>query len=81
MLVSIRHCLVCGESLYFRVPLDYRTCSCGATKLSKDWDWNDHYAEVGIAVIDATVDDLYSDWGNGSNKYGVIKDDGMEKLD
>ena len=74
-------CLMCGDTVISRSPHDYHTCSCGNAFM--DGGQEGYYRAGGVffdeikgtkTYLDTTLKDLYDDWNNREDKYGIIKD-------
>ena len=74
------HCLSCNDAVYSRAEHDFRECSCGSVNAGggRTYFKYDHCpgAEFEIVefIVSASLDDLYDDWNNMIDDYGIIKD-------
>lgn len=82
MKVTAIKCPNCNDVIYSRTRHDMRWCSCGKvaidggreyTKLLYPPEYND--LETITIEVDATNDQLYNDWNNETDNYGIIMDD------
>tara|TARA_R110000824_G_scaffold1643_4_gene8139 strand:+ start:9316 stop:9561 length:246 start_codon:yes stop_codon:yes gene_type:complete len=72
------HCLGCGDKIYSRAPHDFRHCSCGQVYV----DGGRSYFKYGAnpeaefktteVDIDVPLSELYEDWNEMSDNYGII---------
>ena len=71
-------CSKCGDIIYSRDRHDYHRCSCGEISIDGGFD----YARIGYVsempkrmhkFVNATKDQLWADWNNRKDKFGVIK--------
>jgi hypothetical protein len=72
------HCLSCDDKIYSRAPSDFRHCSCGQIFV----DGGRAHFKYGSAPnaefdiievnIDVPLNELYEDWNQMSDNYGVI---------
>lgn len=79
MLISCIECPTCRDKVFSRARHDCRSCSCGEVYI--DGGLEGYYQRVGFKEIppnrvDVEVDtykaDLYFDWCDDENKFGVI---------
>jgi hypothetical protein len=87
--VSAIQCPKCKDIIYSRAVHDYHGCSCPKGKHGESTgvtiDGGFDYVHVGWAndiktspevisiEVDATIQDLYNDWNNRADKFGLIK--------
>jgi len=78
-IVSAYICPVCKNIIYSRAKHDFRWCSCKEIAVDGGFDYhkvsymNKPPKSVTIS-IDATKEELYEDWNNRTDKFGIIKD-------
>jgi len=80
MIVQGIECLKCGTQIFSRARHDLRFCSCGNSVIDGGFDYKkvsvldnpNTIREIEIEV-NATEVDLYRDWAEGIDKYGLIK--------
>jgi hypothetical protein len=72
------HCLSCDDKIYSRAPHDFRHCSCGQIFVDGGREYfkyggnpNAEFKLIEIS-IDVPLDELYEDWNQMSDNYGVI---------
>jgi hypothetical protein len=73
------HCKSCNEVLYSRAQHDFRECSCGYVNVNG----GQHYFKYGHAPgaefsvteidVDVSLSDLYDDWNDMADNYGVVQ--------
>ena len=74
------HCLSCNDAVYSRVEHDFRECSCGCVNADGGRTYFKYGAYPGadFEIIEIEVatplDELYDDWNNMADNYGIIKD-------
>jgi len=78
MKISAIQCDKCGDIIYSRARHDMRWCNCGDIAIDGGFD----YAKVSYRAsspkrveieVDATKAELYSDWNNRIDNFGLIK--------
>lgn len=78
MKILARQCPTCNDIVYSRARHDFRPCSCGEIAVDGGFD----YYKVCFKTISpspveievsATKTELYDDWNNQVDKYGLIK--------
>jgi len=78
MIINGIKCLSCGDVVYSRARHDMRGCSCGDVAIDGGFD----YKKVSYRKscpesiqldVDVTKDELYHDWNNNVNNFGLIK--------
>jgi hypothetical protein len=74
-------CPNCKDIIYSRARHDFRDCSCGDCAIDGGFDYNRILAKnptelkrINKFIMGVTRKDLYDDWNNRENKYGVIKE-------
>lgn len=82
MLIQGIVCPLCKCTLYSRARHDFRQCSCKAIAIDGGLDyrrmtWNPNLVNPsdiqGVALnIDVTKEQLYHDWNEGLDLYGLI---------
>jgi len=79
MKINAIKCDQCGDIVFSRARHDMRGCSCGEVAIDGGFDYNkicfrtSSPQRVEIEV-NATKKELYDDWNNNKEKYGLIKD-------
>lgn len=78
MKILARKCPSCNDIVYSRARHDMRGCSCGEIAVDGGFDYTKVSFKKGIPStveieVDATQAQLYSDWNNNINDYGLIK--------
>ena len=75
--VTCIKCPKCKDVIYSRTHYDCRSCSCGEVAIDGGFDYTRilgyYEGEPFNLEIDVTEQELYDDWNNRINKYGVIK--------
>lgn len=76
--VSCIECPKCGDLIYSRAHHDYHSCSCGDIAIDGGLEyirvaWKTARPTHHIRYVNATKNDLYQDWNNRENKFGIIK--------
>jgi hypothetical protein len=70
-------CKICGDTIFSRARHDFRKCSCGKTFVDGGFDYIRYGGEAEEKFVELEIDasrrDLYQDWGNCIDKYGLIK--------
>ena len=79
MKVNAVQCPECKDIIFSRARHDFHHCSCGYVFIDGGFD----YCRFGAKDLDkvksmqidvnATAKDLYDDWANNKNKFGLIK--------
>ena len=79
MKVNAVQCPECKDIIFSRARHDFHYCSCGYVFIDGGFD----YCRFGAKDLDkvksmqidvnATAKDLYNDWANNKNKFGLIK--------
>ena len=81
MKVFAVRCPHCGDIIYSRAHYDFHYCSCGYVFIDGGFEYSRFGAEsldnIDQLEIDvkATKEDLYKDWNERINKFGIIKKD------
>jgi len=79
-------CPKCGYTVYSRTQHDFRKCFCGAIFIDGGFE----YTRVGFSTdmeppkveqrdIPQSLDELYNDWNERKNIFGIIEPDFGEK--
>jgi len=71
-------CNRCGDFIYSRAGHDFHRCTCKAVAVDGGFDYlrvlgngkDFNYIEV---VLDVSKEELYDDWNEHQDKYGLIK--------
>lgn len=73
-------CTNCGDTIYSRANHDYMTCTCGKCSIDGGQDseyyWvsaDADYVEDATFEMDTTLQELYDDWNEGTDKLGRKK--------
>ena len=76
-------CKECNTIIYSRTEGDVRRCDCGRVMVSGgqghfkyDVYTNPEY-EIKKINVDASLIELYEDWHNNDDEYGLIKNEAM----
>jgi ribosomal protein L37AE/L43A len=87
MKVNAIKCPKCKDIVYSRAGHDFRECSCGGVFIDGGFD----YVRMGFETelkgkvkrldveVKATKEELYIDWFDHINKFGLIKDKNIKK--
>ena len=80
MKITAHKCSTCKDVLYSRATHDFRTCGCGDTSVDggpgiERYLYKKEIPEKVELDVNVTKDQLYDDWNNRINKYGIVKDD------
>ena len=78
MKITAHRCSTCKDVLYSRATHDFRTCGCGDTSVDGGFDYTrlvfkKEKPEAVELDVNVTKDQLYDDYNNTINKYGIIK--------
>ena len=84
MKIEAYQCKKCKEYIYSRARHDYKECSCKGLAVDgghyhPNQTWipqriiGDLKAEYKIFDVEVTEKELYTDWNDSKNEYGVIK--------
>jgi len=81
--VEVYQCPKCKQWIYSRARHDYKTCECKTLAVDGSSTHNNILVAqriIGIInpkrkiqKINVTIKELYDDWNNKNNKYGVLK--------
>lgn len=77
--VNALECPLCKDKIFSRSHHDWRQCSCGRTFVDGGFDyircgWTEGFVPKQIKLkIKATKEELYWDWNNRKDKFGLIK--------
>ena len=72
------HCHGCHDRVYSRAAHDFRHCSCGSVFVDGGREYFKYgcvpNAEFDITEVEveASLQDLYDDWNEMHDKYGII---------
>jgi hypothetical protein len=82
--VQAIECLVCGDTVYSRATHDYRKCTCGRVAIDGGRDYTRvlYEREVNgvvkakskILKLNVTEKELYDDWNQRIDKYGIVNE-------
>ena len=85
MKVNAYQCLFCGDIVYSRALHDFRECSCKKMFVDGGFD----YIRVGynttfgvklkVVKLRTTRKELFNDWNEGKDKYGLIRENDLGK--
>ena len=78
IIVGAIKCPKCKEVIYSRARHDMRSCSCGEVAVDGGFDYlKVSYKKKAPSTmqirITATKKQLYDDWNNNKNKFGILK--------
>ena len=70
-------CPNCDQMIYSRCQHDYRSCKCGEVAIDGGFDYtriiyHNKSPKTVRKLVGATKQELFDDWNNRRNKYGVI---------
>lgn len=79
MKINAYKCKECGDIIYSRARHDMRYCSCGNIFVDGGFDYFRGGAKISGPEsadidIDITKQELFDDWNNRTDKYGIIKE-------
>lgn len=81
MKVFAVRCPRCGDTIYSRAQHDFHYCSCGYVFIDGGFEYSrfgakslDNIDQLEIDVK-TTKENLYKDWNESINKFGIIKKD------
>ena len=79
MKITAHKCSTCKDVLYSRATHDFRTCGCGKTSVDggpgvERTIYKKEIPENVELDVNATKDQLYDDYNNMINKYGIVKE-------
>lgn len=71
-------CPSCGDIIYSRARNDFHCCSCRDVAIDGGFDYKKvcfkgERPKNIIIEIEATKEELYDDWNNRIDKFGIIK--------
>ena len=78
MEINAIKCKKCGDIIFSRARHDFHSCSCESIYIDGGFD----YCRMAGAPtniesckiqLDITKEELFDDWNNGNDKYGLIK--------
>ena len=77
MKITATECPNCFNILYSRAQHDFRTCGCGDTsvdggQLKARVLYKDKSPKSIEIDVDVTEQQLYDDWNNRKDKYGIV---------
>jgi len=77
MKIDAIKCPDCKDVIFSRAQHDFRWCSCMSVGADGGFDYRrvayKRAAPESVEIIvEATKEDLYNDWDNGADKYGII---------
>ena len=79
MLVNAVECKECNTIIYSRTEDDFRECSCGSIGVSGGVKYFKFFSapsanyEIKKINVKTTLDNLYEDWYNMRDDFGLIK--------
>lgn len=81
MKVTAYVCPKCGDKVFSRARHDYRSCRCEDISVDGGFDYNkigyhDEFPKSVVLEIDATIGELYYDWNNNIDEFGIIDKNG-----
>jgi ribosomal protein S27AE len=75
--VSAITCPDCGDIIFSRARHDYRSCTCGKCAIDGGFDYIKISAlklpKIEKIEVAATLKELYNDWNENKNVFGLIK--------
>lgn len=76
--VSSITCPECGDIIFSRARHDYRSCTCGKYHIDGGFDYlrlgfPKEMPKIEKLEIAATKEELYKDWNEDKNIFGLIK--------
>lgn len=85
MKILITKCPNCGQEIYSRAQHDYKSCECGDISVDGgEYDYEDDTwkpfrvamkdikrLSQRIVKVSVEADELYADWNNSEDEYGV----------
>jgi len=78
MKVKAIKCNKCLDIIYSRARHDYHSCSCGNISIDGGFDYTrvggQTFPKIFDFEIKATKKQLYDDWNNMKDKYGLVKE-------
>ena len=79
MKITAHRCSTCKDVLYSRATHDFRTCGCGDTSVDGGFDYTrlvfkKEEPEAVEVDVNVTKAQLYYDYNNTINKYGIIRE-------
>jgi ribosomal protein L37AE/L43A len=77
-IVTAATCPTCKDKIYSRARHDFHYCSCGEIAVDGGRDYfkmsfKEIEPEISQLAIPVSQHDLYQDWNNEIDKYGIIK--------
>ena len=77
MKIIAMRCPNCKDVLYSRAQNDFRTCGCGDTSVDggpgvERYLYKDKLPKSIEIDVDVTEQQLYDDWNNKKDKYGIV---------
>ena len=77
MKIIAKECPNCHNILYSRAEHDFRTCGCGDTSVDGGPGvervlYKDKLPKSIEIDVDVTEQQLYDDWNNKKDKYGIV---------
>jgi len=78
MIINAIKCPSCNDIVYSRARHDMRGCSCGDVAIDGGFDYRKvsyrKFSPESIQLdLDITKAELYTDWNNRVDEYGLIK--------
>jgi hypothetical protein len=82
--VTAAICPDCKDEIFSRTRHDFRSCSCGKTSIDGGFDYTKLIFEktspkLVKLMIPATKRELFDDWNNSTDNYGIIKYESKSK--
>ena len=79
MKVNAIKCPTCKDIIFSRARHDCRGCTCGEIYIDGGFDYKrvgfHKYLPESVQInVKATKKELYDDWNNATDKYGLIKE-------
>ena len=76
MKVSAIKCRHCGDTVFSRADHDMRFCSCKRVSIDGGRSYfkaSGIESDIVVVDVDQTHKDLYDDWNNRTDRFGIIK--------
>ena len=77
MKIKAIQCPNCKDVIFSRTRHDYRSCGCDAIGIDGGFDYFKMSFKGKVPKeleinVDATRQELFNDWNNGNDKFGII---------
>ena len=79
MKVNAIQCSKCGDTIFSRARHDCRACTCGGLYIDGGFEYTrvgykEAFPKILKINVKATRKELYNDWNNAIDKFGLIKE-------